>query len=277
MILCQVIETTKPDFIQTTKDIFQILFFIVIGIITILSYLQARKTLFTPIKTEIFKMQTKEFEEVIKFFQNKTEIDFMNQFDLNKIFTINLLSLFDFYANKFFPGKLKANEESRVKINSEIAGSIVSQKFMDEHFELVGYKETNVKKKENEIPDSPAIILKQWNEFEYGKIDYTKVFAEESEKIRKFLASPLLPKELKEKIKSFDQIKTDNLSMVGIAMNKFAPRLPDLFPNANSITKFEISGFWNDYNDMYEKLEPKAQEILDYINSYLKIDKLVKQ
>lgn len=277
MILCQVIETAKPDFIGTTKDIFQILFFVVIGIITILSYLQARKTLFTPIKTEIFKMQTKEFEEVMRFFQNKTETDFVNQFDLNKIFTINLLSLFDFYVNKFFPGKLKANEESRAKVRSEIAGSIVSQKFMEEHFELVGYKETEIKKNEDEEPDSPAIILKQWNEFEYGIIVYTKAFEKEAEKIRKFLASPLLPKELKEKIKNFDQITRDNLSVVGKAMNKFAPQLPDIFPNANSITKFEVSGFWNDFNDMYEKFEPKAQEILDYINDYLKIDKLVEQ
>src|SRR5688572_24242827 len=64
-------KATDVNFIVSTiKDIFQILFFCVIVAVTILSYLQAKKTLFTPIKTETFKMQIKAFEEILLFFQN---------------------------------------------------------------------------------------------------------------------------------------------------------------------------------------------------------------
>ena len=39
------------------KDFFNIVFFLTVSIVAVLSYLQARKTLFSPIKTEIFKLQ----------------------------------------------------------------------------------------------------------------------------------------------------------------------------------------------------------------------------
>ena len=56
--------------IPVAKDIVNILFFVTIGILGILSYLQARKTLFTPIKTETFKLQLKTFEELLLYFEN---------------------------------------------------------------------------------------------------------------------------------------------------------------------------------------------------------------
>ena len=49
-------------FTTTIKDFFQIIFFCVVITVTILSYLQAKKSLFTPIKSETFKMQIKAFD-----------------------------------------------------------------------------------------------------------------------------------------------------------------------------------------------------------------------
>jgi hypothetical protein len=80
--------------IDTVKDTMQVFFFIVAGTVTVLSYRQAKKTLFTPIKTEVFKMQVKAFEEILAFFQNKTESDFVEAFDFNYILTINARLMF---------------------------------------------------------------------------------------------------------------------------------------------------------------------------------------
>ena len=55
---------------EVIKNFFNIIFFATMSILAILSYLQARKTLFSPIKTEIFKLQVKELQEVINIFNN---------------------------------------------------------------------------------------------------------------------------------------------------------------------------------------------------------------
>jgi hypothetical protein len=68
------------------KNFFNILFFIVMIVIAILSYIQARKTLFSPIKTEIFKVQIGAFQDVLKFFNRHNSYDFDREFDVNNIF-----------------------------------------------------------------------------------------------------------------------------------------------------------------------------------------------
>lgn len=63
--------------VETYKDIANIIFFITMSIIAILSYIQAKRTVFSPIKTETFKYQLQAFEKVIEHFQDKSEIDLL--------------------------------------------------------------------------------------------------------------------------------------------------------------------------------------------------------
>ena len=53
--------------ISEVKDLANIIFFIIIGAIGVLSYFQAQKTIFTPLKTETFKLQLKVFEEIFSY------------------------------------------------------------------------------------------------------------------------------------------------------------------------------------------------------------------
>jgi hypothetical protein len=50
------------------------------SVIAVLSYLQARKTLFSPIKTEIFKIQMEEFKLVLAFFNKRSLAYFDEEF-----------------------------------------------------------------------------------------------------------------------------------------------------------------------------------------------------
>ncbi len=55
----KIIKEGMMQEVAIVKDIVNILFFLTVGTIGILSYLQAKKTIFTPLKTEIFKYQLK--------------------------------------------------------------------------------------------------------------------------------------------------------------------------------------------------------------------------
>ncbi len=258
--------------VKTTADVFQILFFIVIASVTILSYIQARKTLFTPIKTETFKMQIKAFEDILAFFQNKTETDFARQFDIDFIVSANAQLLLNDYVELFF--KIKINSDVLQELNKNFIGAVASLSFAEKHFQSPEYFERTKPKEEIEIT-SPAQIFEKWKIYEYGLIHYSKVFSEEMNKLTKIIASPLLPVELKNKLTEFEKTVNDNLFLIGSILTKISQEFPQKFPNAKSIYNFEMAGIENKYNREKKDLQPIAAEILVYIRHYLKIDNLV--
>lgn len=262
-------------FVTIIKDIFQIIFFCVVLTVTILSYKQAKKTLFTPIKTETFKMQIKAFEEILLFFQNKGETEFTRQFDFNNIVGMNSQILLIDYIETFFKNDIEIDKEKVAEMMKGSAGGVATASYMSKHFVKPDYFEKEDKKKKEEITN-PALILKEWEQYEFGKIDFTKQFSIEAEKLKNLSASPLIPQELKDKINAFDKKIHNNLFAVGKVLTSVAKEMPTKFPNPKSLDNFNKSGLWNRYNREMEEVENDAKDILSYIRQYLQIDELIK-
>ncbi|MBV8390612.1 MAG: hypothetical protein JO080_12485 [Mucilaginibacter sp.] len=261
-------------FITSIKDTFQILIFLIVGVITILSYLQASKTLFTPIKTEIFKIQIKAFEEILIFFQSKSETDFTAQFDFDFIVQANSRMMISDFIEHFYKNEITVDKEKLNELRNNFAGAIATHTWAVKNFSSPEYFE----KTEVDVPEevtNPAIILENWKNYEYGPINLSRKFSEQRDKLNQLIASPLIPIELRNKIQSFDGIIHENLLIVGKVLNDIAQELPQKFPTAKSLAKFEPIGIWNRYNDQKKDVEDTANEILTYIRKYLKIDKLV--
>lgn len=270
-------ETPKPIlkiFIIGAKDFFQILFYIVVATVGVFTYIRAKETLFTPIKTETFKMQIKAFEVILAFFQTKTETDFSHQFDFDFIVGANARFMIADYIATFFKNEIKINDEAMKELRDKFSGAIVLQSFMEKNFESLEYYEKKNSELKQEITN-PALILENWKSYEYGHIMFTKKFADEMDKLMQLIASPLLPNELKMKLEFFKSRVRENLSLVGTVLTTLAQELPQKFPNAKSIDNLEMSGIWNRYNHESKDLEPTAKDILSYIREYLKIDTLV--
>jgi hypothetical protein len=266
-----------PDiglFMTTIKDFFQIVFFCVVVTVTILSYLQAKKTLFTPIKTETFKMQIKSFEEILAFFQSKTETDLTHQFDFDFMVAANFRIMFTDYINTFFKNEIKVNDDAMKELFTKFAGGVVTMSFAEKNFHSPEYFEKIEPEKEEEITN-PALILEKWKNYEYGQVHYSKVFSDEMDKLTKLIASPLLTSDLKQKMTNFESKVRGNLVLIGNVLTKLSQELPQKFPTAKSIDKLDLTGVWNRYNHEMENLEPDAKEILNYIRQYLKIETLI--
>jgi hypothetical protein len=263
-------------FINSIKDIFQILIFMIVGVITILTYKQASKTLFTPIKTEIFKIQIKAFEDILTFFQSKTETDFTTLFDFDFIVNANSRLMITAYIRHFHENEITIDKEKLSELQKNFSGAIATESWANKNFFSPDYFEKVEPEKPEKITN-PAIILEKWKNYEYGPINYTKKYTDASTKLNQLIASPLIPMELKNKLKEFDKLVHENLVIVGTVLNKIAQELPIKFPTANSMEKFNPSGIWNTFNHEKKHFEPVAEEILKYIRNYLKVDKLVEE
>jgi hypothetical protein len=264
--------------INITKDITHILFFISMATIGVLSYRQAKKTVFSPIKTEIFKYQLQSFEEVISHFQNKSEMDLLDDMDMKTVVDINCFELFCSYVGTFFDGQMEIDEKYKEEKRKLYKGAIVSAEFAAEHFEVVGPEsksksKTKTNNKKEKIND-PALKLAQWNDRKYGLIHYTENYSAATSEIERFQNSPLLPSQLKSLLKDYALLMHESLSAVGDAIEEAGKQMPVNYPNPDALKGSGDAWLSNIYNDKRPKLEPKAKEILDFINTYLGIDSL---
>lgn len=273
--IADTINSNASIIIGMWKDVFQILFFILAGIIAVLTYLQAKKSLFTPIKTETFKLQIKALDDIIHFFQNKSETDFKEQFDFNNILALNSQILFNDYVETFFSKEIKVDQDKVKELMKNFVAAIVDREYFQKEYTAVDYYESNDKVTKSENPTNPALILKKWQDYKYYSVHYTLEFFNEEEKVKNLAASPVIPSELKNLILDFQNRMTDNLSLIGNILSEIAQELPDKFPTYESFSNFSPTGTWNRFVGKSKEVEPIAEKILIYIRHHLKIDEIV--
>lgn len=263
--------------VSIIKDIANIIFFCIVSCITILTYLHARKTVFAPIRTETFKMQLKAFEEILSFFQNKNESDFMQSFDFHQILQLNSLKMADAYAEKFFDGEISIDKEKRKSIFNPLVGAVISKEYAEKNFFKPtpnGVNEEALLKQKK--TKNPALILANWQKYEHGMVEYTQAYQDQLKELARLSVSPLLPKPLRDFIIEFQTSAHQNLSLVGETITECAKEMPEHFTLASEMKEFSDIWIWNEYNNKRKDFEPLAKKILDYINNYLNIENLLQ-
>lgn len=264
--------------LEEWKNIFNIGFFLAMSTIAILSYFQARKTLFSPIKTEIFKLQVEEIKEVLEVFNHKHQSDFDKETGIQEVLYINAYEMHMVYINCFFKDQVKPPEELIEKINSERYGAIISEKHASKFFVKIsaGEETKQTPQVRDDSPVGPALKLAKWNEYEHGAINYTKKYNDATEKLTKLASSPLLPKELTEKIYKVIDVNHKNLSLIGDVLTTAAKDMPTQYKTVEQATNFKPTWIWNEYNSLRESTDPSVNDILSYINKHLKIKEIMK-
>lgn len=99
------------EYVEVVKVFAQIMFWGVASTVTVLTYLQARRTVLQPIRTEVFKVQLKSMSEIMGMFLGNGEIALRDKFDFRSLFDANFCYLMDAYASNFFD--LRFEQESR--------------------------------------------------------------------------------------------------------------------------------------------------------------------
>jgi len=262
--------------ISFIKDIANIFFFFVLGIIGILSYIQAKKTVFTPLKAETFKLQLKVFQDILMFFQDPENIDADKGFDLNNILYLNARVMMDQYIALFFENEIEINEERQKERLKEMVGCIVTKEFMEKYVERIEYA---TKPENNFQPEevlSTSEIMSEWQNYKYEMVHYTKKYKEKLEKISVFSSSPVIPKKLKDKLIEIEYKVHGNLSLVGEVLTDISSELIEKYPNAETITKADLTWIWNRYNAKRESITKYSEDIAEFIRSYLQVDDLLK-
>ncbi|MGB6128067.1 MAG: hypothetical protein WBG30_04900 [Psychrilyobacter sp.] len=261
------------DYVSIVKDGMNIVFFLVVGGITILTYIKAKTTILQPIKTEIFKIQLKNFSEIMELFNGKSEMEIRKFFCISDILEINAIKLLDNYASLFF--ELEINSDERPYNTNDCSISIVSKEFMEEHFILDNdhTRESSVKKNDFSYPDAMTRAA-IWNNYKLGILSIPNEHTKAQKKIETIMKSPLLPKECLKLLKELLEIVNDNVKLVEEVLNEIVCEIPEKYPNIEELKKYHSNWISNKYNNKIKSFDKVTEKLTDYLREYLLVDSL---
>ncbi len=263
---------TLQDWIPLIRDILEGVFYFVIGIITISTYLQARKTIFQPIKVEVFKEQIHLFSELLSFFMGKGETVLRDEFAFQKTFFVNAMRFFDDYAELFFDADI--DRETRPYNGKDCPSSIISEEHLIKYFSpAVDHTKPEQSEDSQEKPD-PRTRAAIWSNYEYYQTFLPKKHTIKIEELRKIIDSPLLPRELVTLLEEYLRIIDQNVSIIPEILTKASGEMPEKYPNSEQLMNSSLDWLNFRYNDKISNLEDTAKEIIEYIRNYYISDKI---
>jgi hypothetical protein len=259
--------------LPVAKDFVNILFFVIMGILGILSYRQAKKTIFTPLKTETFKLQLKIFEDILSFFEKHKKTKFIDSLDYRKILSLNFSILMNNYAETYL--NLEIDKVELKKRLEQAPFSNMAFKHIDKFKEDDDQIQLDISFPNINCAEADEKRL-EWSKVEYVAIRYTVNFNDNMKHLNRFIISPIIPSKIKLLIRNFEVKSFQNLHIMAEVLTEASRDLPQKYPTAESLSKADDAWIWNKYIGKSNKLEKIADSIFDKINNYLNIEQLLK-
>lgn len=256
------------------KDVFQILFFLVIGIVTILTYLKAKKSLLQPIRTEIFKEQLKVFSDILGLFSGKEEHELRNDFAFEKLFQANSVLLLDDYASLFFDVKIDADKRPYNDKNCPNLIVIDMEEFQRNIEVCDGHVVEDIKEKKSDEPD-PRTKAAIWSNRRVCTIKLPKEWIEMQDRLFKIMRSPLLPAKCRRLLNEYMSIVKKNIDTLCSILNESSQELPEKYSNIETIKKASTDWLHHKYMGKFHILREKANEITNFFAEYFSVDKML--
>lgn len=253
---------TYNQMIIFLKDTSQMLFFITSIIIAILTYISARRTIFNPIRTEIFKKQMEFYNQIEELFSNKINDDFFKMFEYKNIIELNFLKILQQKAIEKYGDSCKSFELFNAEKFKDLA-------YFDNYKTFNGKEHIEFKDIEPVITNNPYNL----------PLRGTKKFFKQIKKIMKIAESPFVPKDISIKLKQFTYDSMYNFAYIPLsyqlALNDLAFEKLDF----ETIDPKIIDNIWELYlkHAKLRNLEKSANDIMIELNKYIKNDKFIER
>lgn len=250
-------------------------FFIVAGVLAILSYRQARRTLFQPLQVEVFKAQLAELRAVGEFFGRQSETELREHFAFPDLLKMNAQFMYDEYARSRFG--VDADRETRLYGPKHCPGAVLRPGWARKHLTiLVGDRQSQpaledaareARRADNEQPES-------WSDYEHGHIFLPAKYWTSEYTVASFLKSPLLPHVLAKAIQEFMTRVSENVRIIAEILTQGATEMPARYRTQADL---EDGAYHWLHRRMVERLQPMvphAEAITSLIRAHYGADGL---
>lgn len=255
---------------ESIKDFSTIIFSLVATFIAILTYINARKTLFQPVRSEVIKKQTELLTDMLqKLFNERVE----HNVDYQGIIGINTFLLMDECG--FIT---KDHEQKKERVLAAHAGDrLYANKdgVLDEYVSVQTFGQKDLSEAELKEAKKKKYDAFKEGKFPLNRIRLTPGFQNYMDSLQAFLKNPFLPFEIckiLEKLIAEINYNLDN--PLKESLKKFLLDLRTKQPGISPDTalRIESSGVFNDFNHVRADHEPTCLQLRQCIRKYLRID-----
>jgi hypothetical protein len=250
-----------PSVLSQVSAAVQIAFFATTGIVAVLSYVTAKRTIFQPLRAEVFKKQIEDLGLVLKLFSGKGEYQLQEDFAFSTLIEANIAKMYDAYVNFAFG---YSRPEEVLEYRHELCPS--SMVLPEGLTAMVGYRVDD---------DLPAKIPKP-KEWEYPnyEISLPRAFSVKQKEFEAVIDSPLLPRPIAKMLQDYLSAVDDNASTVREVIQECSKDMPSNYPTLNDIKQSSFGWIHHAIIDKRMPLEPIAKSINEHARSYFDSDNL---
>jgi hypothetical protein len=249
---------------EATKDIAQILFYLVVAIVTILTYRRARLTILQPLRTEVFKLQLQEMTALLKISAGRDELELQEYFGFPALLDANCQRLLDLYLRNQFG--LITEEAPRLYSAQKCPGSIVATQALvnltegQDHF-VPGARAALT----TLSPDNPLTPVEDWSTFSYQEIRIPEIVATRRKELTTLLESPLLPSECVSPLEELLKVLDANIHLLAPVLTEAAQRLPKQYTSPENINGASWRWMIDLFHHRRQALKPRARRLSEAI------------
>jgi hypothetical protein len=260
--------------ISISQGIIQIAFFVTTGLLAVLSYLRAKKTLFQPLRTEVFKEQLKLLTKILVQFEGKGEGALQDDFGINEIIKINTTVLLQAYASVVFGKRFQAAEQPHLALrHMHLMGS--PKDFPADHGAAWGG--TLDPSSTRQSAEDLGLQTPKWDQYRHFCLYLPEKNAEMNQKLKRLIDSPLVPSPCLKLLRDYTGLSKRKIEHIQTVLTEIAPTLSEHYPTLKDLEKADLGFFHNlIINRTIETLAPTAKEIINFARGYLEPDRFFK-
>ncbi|MFJ4612193.1 hypothetical protein [Streptomyces griseus] len=228
--------------------------------------MNARKTIFQPLRTEIFKKQIDALAAALELFVGKSHMDLGDDFDLKFAELANFSKMYDRYLLYAF--KMRRPEESL-----EYRVELCPVSWVKEEYLML-----NMADKATGSEPAKLKVLDEWA-YEHYDISVPRKYLEREAEFRAVLDNPLLPTSIAALIEAYLDTMRQTLSAVAPVLEECAKEMPERYESLDDIKNVRFDWIQNRLNEnrreSISSLSESAKVIVEEIRSYFDSDNLL--
>jgi hypothetical protein len=198
--------------LKVILEVVTCLFYLSAGIVAVMTYISARKTILQPIKTEVFKKQVEDFTKIMELFNGKDEIELRKFFGFDKMIIANAIQLLDSYAELFF--NIEFDHDKRPYNRKDCPTSMMSKEFADKYFDIANDPTIKSENEYGKNEIDPKVKATIWNSYKCGMISIPNENLKALKNIDCIMKSPFLTTKSIEFLKEINEVVIKNTNKI---------------------------------------------------------------
>ncbi|MBY6156467.1 hypothetical protein [Pseudooceanicola nitratireducens] len=246
------------------RDTTQIAFWMTGASLAVLSYRNAKVSIFQPAKNEVFKVQIAELQALLKELNWKSPVDAWEKAGLASSAQISLNRNFKNFA------KDQHNAEITSGMDGELVsvGGIVSPN-------ATGFRLIKGPADEACHSDTVDAHASSWSDYKWDIFDISDRFQQVNDQLESALNNPVIPSKVLTSIEDFHKELQKSAMRAAEDMEKAVREFPRHYPTRKSLDGADLTWAHNVREERGEKLFQALNDLKKSVRDYLQSDELL--